>query len=731
MILPAASADPPPAIVPVLLTSLASAALLDGRGDLELMRETRGAMIDWGGVYGQLVRLTGPWRVYLATGSEFASLPECQTGVEPAPGCWRSRHRWGRFEVVQDVTAVPSPPGAVRTLSISVTDGPPTSLLVVSAFTPFLLPVLVEGIRPTSYHVETSPTGLNVRQRGFALDFRSSVAPSHWFLNRASWLGGRFQGPVEELAADYELTVAPGRPTRVSFLLAGGLERDAPPASAGEAVLADPDAAARSVAAADRTWERNTPTLRFPNDPALERAYGLARGALRRLYSSPSDGLTGLVAGYPWYSAIWCRDLAWMLPTLLWLGDFDWVARSLSSIFRFQSRADVPLLGGEPGELPMQLSPGPIFLYGTSDTTLYYPDLIARYARHSADGNSVTGWLPVVDRILAWGKARSEAGTGLFRNGGEAEAIAAATGGLARVRYGIDSPDTTIWDSADRRDHAIDVQVLWHRALLSGGELSLGGPNDSRIHERNEEADRVAQSIRELYVWSKESYLYDSLRDGQPVARLRPNALRSVAAGIFDPAFARNLVLRAAKDDLTTSWGIRTLSARDPSYDPQSYHAGEVWTIATAWGADAALAAGEVDLGLRYLHTIGDRFDAEGGWANECYRGDRPEPYNSCFLLGFSIAPFVTTLFERLWGLAIDARIPRLEVRPSFPGDWKSASIERLRVGDGTAALDWTPERLRITWSGNSPLEVRTRESRALVPSPGSFDIAGNAAARE
>ena len=35
-----------------LLRSLRSAVLLDGRGDVVLERETRGAVLEWGGIYG-------------------------------------------------------------------------------------------------------------------------------------------------------------------------------------------------------------------------------------------------------------------------------------------------------------------------------------------------------------------------------------------------------------------------------------------------------------------------------------------------------------------------------------------------------------------------------------------------------------------------------------------------------------------------------------------------------
>ncbi len=284
--------------------------------------------------------------------------------------------------------------------------------------------------------------------------------------------------------------------------------------------------------------------------------------------------------------------------------------------------------------------------------------------------------------------------------------MGAATQALARVRFGIDAPDTTIWDSADRRDHAIDVQVLWCGALRAAADLHGGHdvpPGDRWLAL----ADRTEASIRTLFPWPQESYLYDSLRQGAPVARVRPNALRAVSAGLVDPATARAVVQRAARADLSTPWGVRTLSAADPAYSPVAYHDGQVWTIATTWAADAALAVGEIALGIDLLRRIAGRYLAEGGDANECYRGDRPEPYNSCFLLGFSVGPFLGVLFERLWGLSVDARGSRLDVRPRFPTEWPSASISGLRVGAGHASVNWTPESMEVTWTGPGSLEVR------------------------
>ncbi|HTZ61855.1 MAG TPA: amylo-alpha-1,6-glucosidase [Thermoplasmata archaeon] len=712
---------PPPAIHPPLLTSRSAAALLDGRGDLELVRETRGAPVDWGGVMASCVRLTGPWRLDLRSGDSETSLPATTISAGLSDGLFVSRHRWGGFEIEQRVAPVDDVPGVVRSLRCTRSSGV-AALTVTSRFVPYLLPVLVEGIRPHLFRLETRDETLRVQQRTFGLEYRSRPLPELLFVNRGSWIGGRYRGRVEEIGAQYTLRVDPSTPAELAIVLQGGLDRALDSrAAAAAAVLADPDAAARRVVTADRRWTDATPTFRCPDAPALERAYVAAREGLRRLYSAPGDDLTGLVAGYPWYAAIWGRDLAWMLWAVLWLGDYDWAARSIDSLLRFQARSALPVLGGEAGELPMQVAPGPIFLYGTSDTTLYFPLLMAGWSAH-AGAPVPSAWIESVRAMIAWGEARTDPSTGLLRNGGEAEEIEAATAALARVRYGIDAPDTTIWDSADRRAHAVDIQVHWWRALRAAAGL-VGDDRSGSAERWRSTADRLAATLGREYAWPAEGYLYDSLRDGRPIPQVRPNALRAVSAGLLPAALARSVVARAAADDLTTPWGVRTLSAKDPAYDPQAYHAGQVWTIATAWAADAAFAIGDAERGLRYLLTIAERYGDEGGSANECYRGDRPEPFDSCFLLGFSVAPFLTVLFERLWGLSVNAGAGVLTVRPAFPTSWGSAALDNLRVGDGSVGLDWSPERLRVRWLGPRPLTVRTADEVATLPSGQSADL--------
>jgi len=692
---------------PVVLTGLASAAVLDGRGDLELMREMRGAEVECGGVLGQCVRLTGAWRVRLRLGETETGLPETCVGSAAVPGGWRTDHAWGDLRVVETVAAVSGVPGAVRTFEASTVGPTPLDLRVTSSFRPVLAPVLVEGIEPHRFQLEGHADQLRIRQRVFGLSIRSSVAPSYLFLNRGSWLGGRWSGRIDAIGAEFSLPVAPGAPTTLSLLVHGGLVRDldAAEAAAG-AVLADPGAAARAVDADDRAWTASTPSLTFPDAPTLTQGYERARAGLRRLYCAPGDELTGLVAGYPWYAALWGRDLAWMLEAVAWLGDFDWMRRSIDTAVRYQCRADLALVGGEPGEFPMQISPGPVFFYGTSDTTLYFPSRMEEWLDHSGTTEMPDGWAEALDRSVEWGRARADPETGLLRHGGEAEEIAAAIPELARVRYGIDAPDTTIWDSADRRDHAIDIQALWWQALDAAERLGAPSAGDGSGGSIASLRDRVAACVRRAYPWPAEEYLFDTVRDGRGEGPVRPNALRAVSAGLFEGDVARRLVARAAQPDLSTAWGVRTRSSADAGYDPTAYHEGQVWTIATAWLADAALAAGDRELGAATLVRIAELLARDELGPNECFRGDRPEPFDSCFLLGFSVAPFLTVLFRRLWGLRVDARRARLEVRPAFPSGWTNARMERLRVGNGTVDLNWTPTRLEVRWTGPGPLTV-------------------------
>jgi glycogen debranching enzyme len=695
---------------PVLLAGLSTAAVLGGTGDLSLIRETRGADIDWGGVYGEGVRLTGPWWVRLSTAAGVPwELPESLVSLESYRTRLISHHEFQSIRLDQEIVALAELPGVGRRFRLAASLGASGPLHLETEFRPELAPVLIEGIKPFEYQVVRTSAGVRVSAFGSALEFGASVPIDQIRLDGQPWDGRPYHGALDRVAI--ETTIRPAadqQPATVSFLIWGGIEAQV--TAQPERTVELLETAGEWTTAADRlreAWTAHTPRLRLPQAPEIERGYRLARDALRSLYFSPEPGFVGLAAGYPWYAALWCRDLAWMLPAVLWLGDAQWVQASLRSVFRFQARAPLPILGGRAGELPMQIGPGPIFLYGTSDTTLHYPGLVRRYVAHTGDVALAREFAPSLDRIEAWAREKIDPLSHLLRNGDEAAEMREAAEEHGRVHYGFDAVDTTIWDSTDRRPHAVDIQVLWMQTLSALADLGPIVGEAGESGRRKDEAELLRRTIAQRYWWEEEGYLYDSLgTDGTPVRKLRPNALLAVAQALLPSDRAQRALARASRDDLATEWGYRTLSSRDAGYNPISYHDGQVWPIASAWAIEAAFAVGPAAQAVEGLRQWARQLDAEAGTLNECYRGDRAEPFDSCFLLGFSVAPFLTQIFDGLWGLRPRLGERTLTVAPRFPPDWSQASLEGLSLFGGTVDLKWDRPELTVAWHGPGPLRV-------------------------
>ncbi|MCI4337178.1 MAG: hypothetical protein L3K17_08340 [Thermoplasmata archaeon] len=698
--------------VPVLVTGPRTALVMDGTGDVKLQREARGGMLEWGGVYVEGIRLTAPWTVTFDFPGAQGDLSGSLVSMDVFRGGVVSEHRVGDLSIRQQLAPVElgaGPPATGRRLQISAPGGSsPRSGRVVATIEPFLAPVILEGIQPYEYRLATRGLDLTIESHGFGLAYHSDPLPSRLFADAAPWIGGRRLGELRSVRLEYDVTIDPGSSACLDWIITGGLGRAVPTDdSVRGACLAAIAGSVDAGAAREVEWTRSTPAMSLPGLPTIEQGYRLARGALHQLYQTASPEMTGLVAGYPWYAALWGRDLGWMLPAVLWLGDFERVAQSLRTIFRYQSHARLPILGAAAGELPMQVTSGPIFLYGTSDSTLYPAGVLRRFLDHTGR-DELLGELAIgLERAGAWADAKVDPRTGLFTHGGEVATMKAAVEDAGRIHYGFDAVDTTIWDSTDRRDHALDMQVLYLETLRARAVFAGRGGDPAAARGLTQRADALAGSLAARYAWAAEEYLYDSLlQDGTPVSKVRPNALRAVSAGVLPLVQSRAAVRRAAREDLTTPWGLRTLSSAAPTYDPQAYHDGQVWTIATAWAADAALAVGEIDLGLSYLDSICQRFVAEAGLANECYRGDRPEAYDSCFLLGFSVAPFLTTLFERLWGLRPALADGTLRIEPALPAHAGACRLTGLSLGGGTLDLGWAEGVLDVRWQGAGPIRI-------------------------
>ena len=66
-------------------------------------------------------------------------------------------------------------------------------------------------------------------------------------------------------------------------------------------------------------------------------------------------------------------------------------------------------------------------------------------------------------------------------------------------------------------------------------------------------------------------------------------------SGALSPAQRDAVAERLCEPDVLTAWGLRTLAASSPPFDPQSYHRGSVWPFDSWLGWSGLRAAGRVD----------------------------------------------------------------------------------------------------------------------------------------
>jgi glycogen debranching enzyme len=232
-------------------------------------------------------------------------------------------------------------------------------------------------------------------------------------------------------------------------------------------------------------------------------------------------------------------------------------------------------------------------------------------------------------------------------------------------------------DHIDRRKSANDVQALFYESLSIGIDLAKIMDDKFHLERWKKSALNLKQTIEFEYWDNKEGFYYDTLRrNGTKDASIRPNALLMLLTGVTDiRARIESVLRRIEKSDVTTPWGVRTLSSLDPKYHPSLYHDGAIWPLVTGWAAAAETKYGRKEQALYYIESMAERILSENGMFAETYRGDRPEPFNSCILQAWSLALYVYSVRELLLGMHIDLVDNRIIFDPQIPDSIRSNSV--------------------------------------------------------
>jgi glycogen debranching enzyme len=180
----------------------------------------------------------------------------------------------------------------------------------------------------------------------------------------------------------------------------------------------------------------------------------------------------------------------------------------------------------------------------------------------------------------------------------------------------------------------------------------------------------------------------------RPIASVASNAGHCLWSGIATPERAARVVRRLLQPDMWSGWGVRTLSAQHPAYNPFDYQVGAVWPHDNSL---LALGFKRYGFAAEASQLAGGLFDAatyfESHRLPEVFAGvDRTATTFPVQYLGANIpqawaAGSVFLLLRVLLGLRADAPNGRLYVDPTLP-DWlPDLEVTNLEVGGARLAL--------------------------------------------
>ena len=430
-----------------------------------------------------------------------------------------------------------------------------------------------KAIRRGSISTTWSPDAQTLRTAYVHDDFQRSVTVRASLAGTMGYANGRMT---------FVVSLAPGATWHCCLLydLGDGAHTNAAPARCAHET--DPTAEATRALA---QWKAGVMAIRTSNEE-MYRTYHQAVDDMAALRLPQGEGSTMSfvpAAGLPWFTALFGRDsLIASLQTMLIYPEF--AATTLAVLGAQQASVRDDYRDAEPGKILHEMRFGELAhfkliphtpYYGTADATPLYLITLHEAWLWTGDRALLERQLPNAERCLAWidewgdrdgdgfqeYQTRSPQG---YENMGwkdSGDAVSYLDGTLVRGPKALCELQGYVYDSWQRMAEVYDV---------------LGKPD--RAATLRAKAKTLYDRFNAIF-WNEELGLYAYCLDGEkkPVFSAASNMGHCLWSGIVPQERAARVVKRLMAADMWSGWGIRTLSAGHPSYNPYSYQNGSVW----------------------------------------------------------------------------------------------------------------------------------------------------------
>ena len=419
-------------------------------------------------------------------------------------------------------------------------------------------------------------------------------------------------------------------------------------------------------------------------------------------------------AGVPWFVTIFGRD-SLIVSLQAMTAHHGLALGALKKLAQYQATELDDERDAEPGKILHELRFGELAhfrkiphtpYYGTADATILYLILLHETWLWRGDDSLLREYRDVALRCLDWIDQYGD------RDGdGFQEYQTRSPQGYENMGW-KDAADAVVYPDGSqvKSPKALcELQGYVFDAWLRMAEVfeALGEPE--RAATLRQKAAGLRLRFEERF-WSEEigSYAYALDEGKRQVKTIASNAGHCLWSGIANQDHAARVVERLVQPDMWSGWGIRTLSARNPAYNPFSYQLGSVWPHDNgiiALGFSRYGFAAEAARVARDLSEAASRFVSYR--LPELYAGVERQPSAMATFpvqyLGANVpqawaAGSVFHLLRALLGLHANAPRHQLSIYPQLPAWLPDITLRGLHVGQATVSLRFWRDGERTRW---------------------------------
>jgi glycogen debranching enzyme len=424
--------------------------------------------------------------------------------------------------------------------------------------------------------------------------------------------------------------------------------------------------------------------------------------AALQLFDLGKKGEVAVAAGVPTYMGVFGRDLlasAWQASLLgpeLALGSLDVLAKHQASEVSHWRDA-------EPGKIVHEMHMDPLSVlnfrpkalyFGSISGSFLYPLLISELWHWSGNLDLVRPFVKHAIRALEWADTYSLDDTGFYRYQTHSEQ------GMKNQGW-KDSEDAIVYPDGSQVRTPIgtcEMQAFAYAAKMHFSEI-LWWTGESSLARR---LFQDATALKERYnarFWMEDEGCFAMGIDhhGQLIRSVASDPGHCLLSGIVDESRVPRLANRLMMRDMFSGWGIRTLSAAHPAYNPFSYHRGSVWPV-----ENGAFVLGFARYGLygemqRLARAV---FEAAGlfpyyrlpevfGGQERTDEAPFPGLYTKADWPQAWSASAVLTMIRAMLGLVPYAAANLLIIDPHLPEWLPRLTVKNMRVASATVTLEF------------------------------------------